>query len=47
MLKRGERSLRAADGHEVEVEAVGTLPLVLHNGFRLYLNNVLFVPTLK
>jgi hypothetical protein len=42
-----ERSLQVADGREAKVEAVGTLPLLLHGGFTLYLNNVLYVPSLK
>lgn len=41
------RTLRMANGHEAEVEAVGSLPLVLHDSFVLRLNNVLYVPSLK
>jgi hypothetical protein len=44
---RRERSLQVADGHEAKVEAVGTLPLLLHGGFTLYLNNILYVPSLR
>jgi hypothetical protein len=40
-----KRSLQVADGHKTKVEAVGTLPLLLHGGFTLYLNNVLYVPS--
>ena len=32
-LRRGERSTRVANGVEVEVEAVGSLPLCLHSSF--------------
>jgi hypothetical protein len=35
------------DGCEVKVEAIGTLPLLLHGGFTLNLNNVLYVPSLR
>jgi hypothetical protein len=36
-----------ADGREAMVEAVGSLPLVLHDNFTLLLNNVLYVPSLQ
>jgi hypothetical protein len=36
-----------ADGREAKVEAIGTLPLLLHGGFTLNLNNVLYVPLLR
>jgi hypothetical protein len=36
-----------ADGCEAKVEAVGTLPLLLHDSFTLNLNNVLYVPLLR
>jgi hypothetical protein len=42
-----ERRLQVADGCEAKVEAVGTLPLLLHDSFTLYLNNVLYVPSLR
>jgi hypothetical protein len=42
-----KRSLQVADGREAKVEAVGTLPLLLHDSFTLYLNNVLYVPSLR
>jgi hypothetical protein len=42
-----ERSLQVADGRGAMVEAVGTLPLLLHGGFTLILNNVLYVPSLR
>jgi hypothetical protein len=36
-----------ADGRKEKVEAVGSLPLVLHGGFTLILNNVLYDPSLQ
>jgi hypothetical protein len=36
-----------AHGREAKVEAIGTLPLLLHGGFTLNLNNVLYVPSLR
>jgi hypothetical protein len=36
-----------ADESEEKVEAIGTLPLLLHGSFTLNLNNVLYVPSLK
>jgi hypothetical protein len=42
-----ERSLQVSDGREAKVEAIGTLPLLLHGCFTLYLNNVLYVPSLR
>jgi hypothetical protein len=44
---RGERNLKVTDGREAKVEAIGSLPLVLHGGFTLILNNVLYVPSLQ
>jgi hypothetical protein len=46
-LQRGERSIRVANGVEAEVEAIGELPLELHNGFILCLHNILYVPSLS
>jgi hypothetical protein len=46
-LRRGERSIRVANGVEAEVEAIRELPLELNNGFILRLNNVLYVPSLS
>jgi hypothetical protein len=46
-LRRGERSIRVANGVEAEVEAIGELPLELNNGFILHLHNVLYVPSLS
>jgi hypothetical protein len=46
-LRRGERSIRLANGVEAEVEAIGELPLELNNGFILRLHNVLYVPSLS
>jgi hypothetical protein len=45
--RKGERSLKVADGKEAYVEAVGSIVLHLHSGFKLHLNNVLYVPSLK
>jgi hypothetical protein len=42
-----ERSLQVANGREAKVQAVRTLPLLLHGSFTLYLNNVLYVPSLR
>jgi hypothetical protein len=42
-----ERSLQVADGRETKVEAVRTLPLLLHGGSILYLNDILYVPSLR
>jgi hypothetical protein len=36
-----------ADEHEANVEAIETLPLLLHVDFTLNLNNVLYVPSLR
>jgi hypothetical protein len=36
-----------ADEREAKGEAVGSLPLLLHGGFTLNLNNVLYVPSLR
>jgi hypothetical protein len=46
-LQKGERSIRVTNGVEVEVEAIGELPLELNNGFILRLYNVLYVPSLS
>jgi hypothetical protein len=43
----GETSLQVADGREMKVETTRTLPLLLHGGFILNLNNVLYVPSLR
>jgi hypothetical protein len=45
--RKGERSLKVADGKEACVEAIGSIVLHLHSGFKLHLNNVLYVPSLK
>jgi hypothetical protein len=42
-----ERNLQVADGREVNVEAIGTLPLLLDGCFTLNLNNVLYVSSLR
>jgi len=45
MLQRGERKLKVANGLEAEVEAVGTLRLVLKSGFILDLHDVVYIPS--
>jgi hypothetical protein len=45
--RKGEQSLKVADGKEAYVEAIGSIVLHLHSGFKLHLNNVLYVPSLK
>jgi hypothetical protein len=42
-----EINLKVADGREAKVEVIRTLPLVLHGGFTLVLNCILFVPSLQ
>jgi hypothetical protein len=44
---RGERNLKVADGRVVKVEAIGSLPYVIHGGFTLILSNVLYVLPLQ
>jgi hypothetical protein len=46
-LRRGDRSIRVANGVEAEVEANGELPLELNNGYLLHLHNVIYVPSLS
>ena len=46
-IRRGERSLRVADGNIVEVEGIGSFSLELPGGFQLNLDDVLYVPSLK
>jgi hypothetical protein len=46
-LPRGERTVRVANGEEVEVEAIGELPLEISNDFTLYLHVVLYVPSMR
>jgi hypothetical protein len=46
-LRKGERSIRVANGVKAEVEAIGKLPLELNNEFILCLHNVLYVPSLS
>jgi hypothetical protein len=45
--RKGERNLKVADGKEASVEAVGSIVLHLYSSFKLHLNNVLYVPSLK
>ena len=46
-IRRGERSLRVADGNMVEVEGVGSFSLELLGGFQLNLDDAIYVPSLK
>ena len=46
-LRKGERSLKVADGKEAEVESIGSISLVLDSGFLLRLNNVVYVPSIR
>jgi hypothetical protein len=46
-IRRGERSIRVANGVKAEVEAIGGLPLELNNDCILRLHNVLYVPSLS
>jgi hypothetical protein len=46
-IRKGERSLRVADGNEVEVQGVGSFSLELASGFKLQLDDVLYVRSLK
>jgi hypothetical protein len=45
--RKREQSLKVVDDKEAYVEAVGSIVLHLHSGFKLYLNNGLYVPSLK
>jgi hypothetical protein len=36
-----------ANGKEAQVEAIGSLPLVLNSGFTLRLNNIVYVPSMR
>jgi hypothetical protein len=47
ILLRGRRSIKVANGVEAEVEDIGELSIQLHDGFILYLHDVLFVPSLN
>jgi hypothetical protein len=44
---RGERNLKVADGRKARVKVVWSLPLVIHGGFTLLLNNVLYISSLQ
>jgi hypothetical protein len=46
-IRRGGRSLKVTHGKETYVEAIGSIILHLQSGFKLHLNNVLYVPSLK
>jgi hypothetical protein len=47
ILQRGKRCIKVANGVEAEVEAIGDLPIKLHDGFVLHLHDVLFVHSLN
>ena len=44
-IRRGERSLKVANGKEMDVKAIGVAPLALGGGYILLLNNVLYAPS--
>ena len=46
-LRRGERTIRVANGVEANAEAIGEFTLVLHSGFMLRLHDVLYVPSMR
>ncbi|KAL4591583.1 hypothetical protein LXL04_004552 [Taraxacum kok-saghyz] len=43
-LERSQRTIKVGNGQDLNVEAVGSLPLLLESGFSLSLNNTLYVP---
>lgn len=43
-LERRQRTIKVGNGEDLNVEAVGSLPLLLESGFSLSLNNTLYVP---
>jgi hypothetical protein len=44
---RWERNVKVADRREAKIEVIGSLTLVIHGGFTLLLNNVLYVPSFQ
>ena len=46
-LRRGERTIRVANGVEAEAKAIGEFTLALNSGFMLRLRNVLYVPSMR
>jgi hypothetical protein len=44
--RKMEQRLNVADGKETYMEAIGSIVLHLHSGFKLHLNNILYVPIL-
>ena len=46
-LRRGERTIRVANGVEADAEALGDFILILHTGVKLLLRDVLYVPSMK
>jgi hypothetical protein len=47
IMQRSERHVKVTNGVQIDVEAVGDVPLELADGFILLLRNVLFVPSLQ
>ena len=45
--RKGVKEIRAANGVEVDKEAIGQLPLELNCGFTLSLRNVFYIPSMK
>ncbi|CAH9119283.1 unnamed protein product, partial [Cuscuta epithymum] len=45
-LERNQRTIKIGNGEDLNVEAVGTLPLVLEGGFCMYLYDTLYVPSI-
>lgn len=43
-LERSQRTIKVGNGQDLNVEAVGSFPLLLESGFSLSLNNTLYVP---
>jgi hypothetical protein len=46
-LPKGEITIRVANGKEADVEAIGELPLEISNDFTLYLDDVLYVSSMR
>ena len=45
--RKGVKEIRAANGVEVDKEAIGQLPLELNNSFTISLRNVFYIPSMK
>jgi hypothetical protein len=46
MLQKGERKLNVTNGFETEVEAIGTLRLILKNDFILNLHDIVYISSI-